>query len=140
MAEDDAHSLVLMLHVLKARGYLTSFATDGDEALRLTREEKPDLVVCKWRLARSVDGRRVAHQLRREELLRHIPILAVLDPAPRVAGERPAPPGFDGCIATPLQPESFIAAVERHIPAHQRPARIPVRPRGQRRKSDVAPG
>jgi CheY-like chemotaxis protein len=139
VAEDDAHSLVLMLHVLKARGYLTSFATDGDEALRLTREEKPDLVICKWRLSRSVDGRRVAQQLRREEPLRSIPLLAIFDASPQVVGGRATPAGFDGYVATPVEPESFIATVELHIPAHQRPARLPVRLRGQRRKTDATP-
>lgn len=136
VAEDDAHSLVLMLHVLKARGYLTSFATDGDEALRLAREERPDLVICKWRLSRSADSRRIVQQLRREESLRNTPILAVLD----ASAGRSAPAGFDGCIATPIEPESFIETIERHIPVHQRPSRIPVPPRGRRRKSDAAPG
>jgi CheY-like chemotaxis protein len=135
VAEEHAESLVLMLHALKGRGYSTVFATTASEVVRLAREERPDVVVCQWHLS-NADGSKVARQFLKEERLRNIPLLAVVDaPRPEVGGLK-TPAGFVDHIARPIDPESFIKTVERHIPPPLRVSRTPVRPRGLRRKSD----
>lgn len=139
VAEDNGHSLVTMLHLLKGRGYLTAFATDGDETVRLAREERPDLVVCKWRLS-GTDGRHTVLQLRREKRLNRIPIIAVFDASLQVVGGRRTPTGCAGYVTEPIDPDLFVKVVDQHVLPALRPSRAPVPLRGRRRRSDrIAP-
>lgn len=136
VAEDQAHSLTLMLYLLKGRGYSTLFATDGAEALHLARDERPDLIVCELRLP-SVDGYQVARQLRRDDALRRIPLLAISDLAVTERGGHLSIPGFDGYYAKPIDPQTFVPTVEQHLPPGLKSSHQPVRPRGRRRKTDL---
>jgi CheY-like chemotaxis protein len=139
VVEEHAPSLVLMLHVLKGRGYATTFATDAGAALSLAREERPDLIILDWRL--SFDGgRQGVLQVLKEERLRGVPVLAVLDVSRlEVVGGRRTPAGFVDCVDKPIDPQSFLKTVERHLPEPLRAHRSPQRPRGQRRRSDPVP-
>lgn len=135
VAEDQARSLVLMLHLLKGRGYSTAFATDGAEALRMALEERPDLIVCQWRLS-NPDGSEASRRFGEEEPLRSIPVLALFDgPRAEPAG-RTTPAGCVDHVVKPIDPDAFIRTVERHIPPALRATRLLVRPRGRRRRND----
>lgn len=135
VVEEHTPSLVLMLHALKGRGYATAFATDGATVLSLAREERPDVIICDSRLA-SADGRQIVGQLLREDRLRGVTLLAVLETRLGVVGGRKTPAGFADHIDKPIEPASFLRTVERNIPAPLRAARAPLRLRGGRRKSD----
>lgn len=136
VVDDHPQSLTLMLYLLKARGYQTVFATDGAEAVNLAREERPDLIICELRLP-TVNGLRVAEQIRRSDGLRDLPLLAVSDVMLSEVGGKMTVPGFAAYYAKPIDPDTFVEAVERHLPAKLRaPHRPAIRPRGQRRKTD----
>ncbi|MBI4985368.1 MAG: response regulator [Rhodocyclales bacterium] len=135
VAEGHAPSLVLMLHLLKGNGYSTVFATEGSEALRLAREERPDLIVCQWGLS-SANGSEIGHHIQKDEHLRGVPLIAVFEASFAEIGGRRTPPGFVGHVVKPIIAASFIRTVERHLPAALRASRTPVRPPGRRRRSD----
>jgi len=69
--EDDQAIVSLLQRGFAHEGYEVSVAYDGENGLKLVREEKPDLVILDWMLP-GMDGLDVCHQIREEG---SIPIL-----------------------------------------------------------------
>ncbi len=113
--EDNAASLQLMVYLLRAFGHETLEAVDGVEGLARVERENPDLIVCDVHIPR-VDGYEVCRRLKADPVLREIPIIAVT--ALAMVGDRAAimAAGFDGYISKPIDPETFVAEVERYLP------------------------
>ena len=119
--EDNADSLALAKYLLEAHHYSTLCASDGGEGLRLAREAHPDLVLCDLRVP-VLDGYRVVAGIRHDLTLSNIPVIAVT--ASSMPGERARAliSGFNGYVSKPIDPESFVAAVEAFLPPHLRAA------------------
>ena len=72
---DDEPDMVEMLKIrLEAAGYSTMTAQDGQEALRLAREEGPDLIILDLMLPK-LDGYKVCRLLKFDKKYKHIPII-----------------------------------------------------------------
>lgn len=112
--EDNPENLELMTYLLKAFGHATSNATDGVAGVALARSARPDIVICDVHLP-GLDGYGVARELRRETAGARIPLVAVT--ALAMAGDRDKvfAAGFDGYIAKPIDPETFVMQVEALI-------------------------
>jgi two-component system cell cycle response regulator len=117
--EDNLANLELMTYLLKAFGYAVTSANDGDEGLAAVRRERPDLIVCDVQLPR-VDGFEVARQLKSDPVLCGIPIVAVTALAMVGDRDRMLAAGFDGYIAKPIAPETFVEQVESFLRPEQR--------------------
>jgi len=89
LAEDDAEARQLFTRMLNAanRGWTILYATNGEETLRILREENPDLVLLDLVMP-VMDGYQVLKVKEEEEAIRHIPVIVIsaTDPqrAPRV--------------------------------------------------------
>lgn len=112
--EDDPNNLELMSYLLRAFGHRVLTAVDGAAGLALVRLEAPDLIVCDVQLPK-VDGRTVASQLKADPGLRCIPLVAVTALAMVGDREKVLAAGFDGYIAKPLDPETFVPQVESFL-------------------------
>jgi two-component system, cell cycle response regulator len=112
--EDNPANLELMTYLLQAFGHTTIGATDGREGIELVRKEQPDLVVCDIQMP-GVDGFEVARQLKSYPTTRAIPLIAVT--ALAMVGDRDKilSAGFDGYLAKPIVPETFVGHVETYI-------------------------
>jgi CheY-like chemotaxis protein len=112
--EDNPTNLDLMTYLLNAFGYTTLTAQDGKEGLETARQEIPDLIICDIQLP-TMDGREVARRLKSDPQLHGIPLLAVT--ALAMVGDRARllASGFDGYIAKPLSPETFVQEVEKFL-------------------------
>lgn len=112
--EDDPNNLELMSYLLRAFGHQVLTAVDGAQGLALVRLESPDLIVCDIHLPK-LDGYAVASQLKADPDLRRIPLVAVT--ALAMVGDRGKvlAAGFDGYIAKPLNPETFVPQVESFL-------------------------
>ena len=72
---DDEKDLVETIKsFLGIRGYDISFAYNGEDGLKVIREEKPDVVVLDVMMPK-MDGRDVLVQMKKEETLKDIPVL-----------------------------------------------------------------
>jgi two-component system response regulator MprA len=69
--EDDQAIVSLLQRGFAHEGYEVAVAYDGENGLKLVREEKPDLVILDWMLP-GMDGLDVCHRIREEG---NIPIL-----------------------------------------------------------------
>jgi CheY-like chemotaxis protein len=112
--EDNEDNIRLLDYVLRAYGYEPLLATDSQEGLRIALDRRPDLILLDLRMPR-MDGYEVAARLRRAGL-DGTKVVAVTASAMVGDRERIAAAGFDGYIQKPIEPETFIADVERFLP------------------------
>lgn len=114
--EDNPANMELMTYLLNAYGYSLLTATDGESGLAVAAREQPDLIICDVHLP-QLDGYGVIRVLRRTEALRGIPAIAVTALAMVGDREKLIDAGFDGYISKPIEPETFVAEINRFLPA-----------------------
>lgn len=119
--EDNADNLELMTYLLKAFGHTTLTALDGEEGMRIALKETPDLIVCDVQIPK-LSGYEVAQQLKSHPVLRTIPLIAVTALAMVGDRDKVLAAGFDGYIAKPINPETFVTQVEEFLQTGQRPS------------------
>jgi CheY-like chemotaxis protein len=82
VAEDDEDIRLMMLTLLRMKGYQTAEARDGQETFDVARVLRPDMILMDLQLPR-LNGFAVARLVRQTETLRAVPIIVVSahDPA-----------------------------------------------------------
>jgi two-component system, cell cycle response regulator len=119
--EDNQVNLELMTYLLNAFGYSTLSARDGEEGLQVALRELPDLIVCDVQMPK-VDGYEVAQLAKSNSALHGIPLVAVTASAMVGDRDRVLTAGFDGYLAKPIDPASFVQHLETFLPAELRVA------------------
>src|SRR2546423_13175910 len=96
--EDNKANLELAEYLLKASGYATLAAWDGEEGVRTAQKEIPDLIICDLQMP-VMDGYGVVRHLKKDPLLSQIPVIAVT--ALSMPGDRNnvLAAGFDGYLS-----------------------------------------
>jgi len=74
VAEDEGALITLLRYNLEREGYKVLEAQDGEEALLVAAEEKPDLVLLDWMLP-QLSGIEVCRRLRGRQETRNVPII-----------------------------------------------------------------
>lgn len=122
--EDNPTNLDLMVYLLQAFGHTALAAHDGEHGLEILRQESPELILCDVQMPR-LDGFGVARRLKNNPVWSRIPLVAVT--ALAMVGDRDKllAAGFDGYIAKPIDPESFMEQVEAFLSNGPRPAPQP---------------
>lgn len=112
VAEDHADSLELMRYLLQAHGYTVFTAEDGERALECARQNRPQLIICDLQMPK-LNGYEVARALRSDPELCRIPLIAVTAFSMLGDREKVLAAGFDGYFSKPIEPENFVAGLER---------------------------
>jgi two-component system, chemotaxis family, sensor kinase CheA len=97
VVDDSLTTRTLIRGILEAAGYEVRVAADGLEALTLLRGETVDLVVADVEMPR-MDGYELTEAIRRDERLRHTPVVLVTSLASRDHRERGVAAGADAYI------------------------------------------
>jgi CheY-like chemotaxis protein len=118
--EDNEDNITLIAYLLEAHGYTPLLARGGAEGVRLAIENRPAVVLLDIRMP-GLDGYEVIQTLKADPGLNDMKIIAVT--ASAMVGDREliAAAGFDGYIDKPIDPETFVATVERWVPEQMRP-------------------
>lgn len=74
IVEDEKDIRDLIIYALQAKGYETISTDDGEKALKILKENKPDLVILDWMLP-SVSGLEICRNIRRDKNIKNIPII-----------------------------------------------------------------
>jgi two-component system, OmpR family, phosphate regulon response regulator PhoB len=74
IVEDEPALVTMLSYNLEKEGYRVCDAGDGEEALTMVAEAKPDLVILDWMLP-SLSGIEICRQLRRKPATRETPII-----------------------------------------------------------------
>ncbi len=113
--EDNEQNLYLVMFLLTKHGHEFAAARDGQEGIRVAGEANPDLILLDIQLP-SMDGYAVARHLRANPALAATPIVAVTSYAMAGDQEKALAAGCTGYIEKPINPETFMAQVESHVP------------------------
>jgi CheY-like chemotaxis protein len=112
--EDNQTNLDLMTYLLKSFGHMPLLARDGPEGLEMARREVLDLIICDVQMP-LMDGYEVARQLKNDPGLGQIPLVAVTALAMVGDRDKVLTAGFDGYIAKPIAPRTFVQQVESFL-------------------------
>jgi len=113
--EDNEQNMYLVTFILEKRGYQVVQAWDGREGIELARQVKPALILLDIQLP-EMDGYAVAQELKSNPALDDVPIVAVTSYAMVGDRERILAAGCQGYIEKPINPDTFMAQVEEHLP------------------------
>ena len=106
VVEDNADNRLLVQALLEERYDLTEYAT-GIEAMHGLRKSIPDLVLLDISLP-EMDGIEVAREIRADDRLRHLPLVALTAHAMSGDRERFLQSGFDSYVAKPIIDENEL--------------------------------
>lgn len=74
IVEDEKDIRDLIIYSLEGKGYQTISTDDGEKAIKMLKENKPDLVILDWMLP-SVSGLEICRSIRRDIKTKNIPII-----------------------------------------------------------------
>ena len=100
MVEDHPLNAKLLRDFLTAKGYRVIESTTAEEGLQLAREHIPALILMDIRLP-GMDGTAALGELKRDEVTRQIPVIAVTASVMPTERDEFLAAGFDGYQAKP---------------------------------------
>jgi two-component system phosphate regulon response regulator PhoB len=108
--EDEAALVELIRYNLEKEGFRVTAANDGEEALALLKEGKPDLLVLDWMLP-HVSGIEICRQIRRKTELRDLPVIMLTARGEEADRIRGLEVGADDYIIKPFSPSELVARI-----------------------------
>jgi DNA-binding response OmpR family regulator len=111
-ADDDADILALLAIRLERAGFRVAQAVDGEQALSLARELRPDVLVLDVMMPR-LSGTEVLGALRSDESTAGLPVVLLSARAQETDVERGLDAGADAYLAKPFQAPELIEVVGR---------------------------
>ena len=114
IVEDNDLNLKLFRDLLVAHGYETIETKEGMEAIILTRNERPDLILMDIQLP-EISGLDVTKRLKAEKIICDIPIIAVTAFAMKDDEEKILAAGCQAYISKPISIMPFMNTVRRFL-------------------------
>ncbi|MEH3045793.1 response regulator [Sphingomonas adhaesiva] len=114
VVEDNELNLKLFCDLLRAHDFAVEPVRDGREAVERARAFSPDLVVMDIQIP-HVTGYELILEMKADEALRHIPVMAVTAYAGREDEERLRAAGANAYVSKPITLARFMAAVSELI-------------------------
>jgi two-component system cell cycle response regulator DivK len=114
--EDDLANRILVQRILEAEGYCVLLAENGEDGVRVACQQLPDLVLVDISMP-HMDGYSVAAQLRGQDGLRDVPIVALTANVMKGDRERSLEAGCSGYIQKPLDVDLLPAQVSAFLHA-----------------------
>ncbi|MDO9176624.1 MAG: response regulator [Actinomycetota bacterium] len=116
LIEDNEQNRYLATFLLEHHGYRVLAAIDGLSGLQLAESTVPDLILLDIQLP-LMDGYEVARGLREMPATREVPIVAVTSHAMSGDREKAFAAGCNGYIEKPINPDTFVAEIQRFLPS-----------------------
>ena len=120
IVEDEAALLTLLRYNLEKGGFEVGEAVDGEEALLMVEERRPDLMVLDWMLP-TLSGIEVCRRIRRRPDARPLPIVMLTARGEEADRVRGLDGGADDYVVKPFSPAELLARI-RAILRRLRPA------------------
>ena len=112
--EDNPANMKLAVFMLESAGYGVLSATDAEAGLALARTDHPDLILMDIQLP-GMDGLTATTQLKRDELTRAIPVIALTALAMRGDEARIRAAGCDGYVAKPMRYQEVLQTIAAQL-------------------------
>ena len=119
--DDEVYAREFVSTVLEENGYTPVLATNGDEAMGIIRQQKPDLIILDILMPKQ-SGIRLYRELKADESLRSIPVIIYSGISRRTllraqaalaesSGE--SVPDPDAYLEKPVRPERLAATIKK---------------------------
>jgi two-component system cell cycle response regulator DivK len=116
VVEDNELNLRLFCDILRAHGYEAEPVRDGREAVDRARAFVPDLIIMDIQMP-HISGLEIIDQLKADESLKPIPIMAVTAYAAKGDEDRIRAAGAEGYVSKPISVIRFVEAVRALLAA-----------------------
>ena len=116
LIEDNEQNRYLLTFLLEQHGFRVLAVADGPRGIEAARAHLPDLILLDIQLP-TMDGYAVARALRQHEALQATPIIAVTSYAMPGDREKALEAGCVGYVEKPIDPDTFVAEMERVLDA-----------------------
>jgi two-component system cell cycle response regulator DivK len=113
--EDNEYNRKIVRHLLGRSGYRLREAPDGEAALRMVSDERPDLVLMDVQLPK-MSGLDATRALRADPATAGIPIIVVTSFALSGDDRRAMAAGATAYLAKPYSPRELLALIQKHCP------------------------
>lgn len=123
IVEDNELNRDMLSRRLQRRGYAVLLAVDGQDGLDVARANRPDLVLMDMSLP-AVDGWEATRQMKSDEALRHIPVIALTAHAMANDREKAIAAGCDDYDTKPIELPRLLAKMEALLGVDA-PGRLP---------------
>jgi two-component system, cell cycle response regulator DivK len=117
IVEDNSTNARLTAHMLKAGGYQTAFAADGQQGLEMARSLLPDLILADLQMP-GLDGLSLTRMLKQDGATAGIPIVALTAHAMNDHREQAMEAGCVAFIAKPIRLQGFLDEVSDVLQRH----------------------
>ncbi|MGE0650499.1 MAG: response regulator [Alphaproteobacteria bacterium] len=111
IVEDNELNMKLFHDLLEAHGYTTIQTRNGTEAVGLARTHRPDLILLDIQLP-EISGLEVTRQLKQDDELKGIPVVAVTAFAMKGDEEKIREGGCEAYIAKPISVSTFMETIQ----------------------------
>jgi two-component system cell cycle response regulator DivK len=113
--EDNEFNRKIVRHLLGRTSYRLREAADGEAALEMVREERPDLVLMDVQLPK-MSGLDVTRALRGDPATAAIPIIVVTSFALSGDDQRAMAAGASAYLAKPYSPRELLGLIQKFLP------------------------
>ena len=111
VVDDNVDNVELLTKRLKAAGYRTCEANDGEEALVRAAEEEPDLIILDVMMPK-LDGFEVCRRLKTDEKTRFIPVIMLTAKREVPDKIKGLDTGADDYVTKPFNPQELMARIK----------------------------
>ncbi|HXD98481.1 MAG TPA: response regulator [Candidatus Acidoferrum sp.] len=113
VADDDPDVMAVIVETLEPEGYRVLTASDGDAALQIARDERPDIVVLDWMMP-GQDGLAVCRALRQEPdpKLAEVPVILITGRADAQDTAAGFNAGVTDYLTKPFKPTHLVARLQ----------------------------
>lgn len=116
LVEDNEDNRTVYRTILEHYGYKVMEARNGEDGVRMAREQRPDLILMDISIP-VIDGWEATRILKADPKTNDIPIIALTAHALATDRAKAAEVGCDGYLAKPCEPRRVVAEVERFLGA-----------------------
>ena len=110
VVEDERDLLEVLRFSLSREGFSVTTATNGEDAIRLVREKRPDLVVLDLMLP-TIDGLSVCRALRSHKQTRDLPVVMLTAKGEESDIVKGLEAGADDYVTKPFNPKVLLARI-----------------------------
>ena len=117
--EDNEYNRKIVRQLLRKTSYRLQEAGDGEAALAMVRQERPDLILMDVQLPKT-SGLEVTRLLRDDASTADVPIIVVTSFALSGDDQKAMAAGASAYLAKPYSPRELLALIRKFLPEEQR--------------------
>ena len=114
VVEDNPANMRLVSDLLEINNYAIIKAYDGETAVNIIKNVKPDLILLDIILP-GIDGFEVFKKIREDKNLDNVKVIAFTASAMEVDEKKIIQAGFDGYIKKPIDTKVFIQEIKKYL-------------------------